>query len=695
MRKLLIGLIVIVAIVIGAALIVPQFIPESVYREQIEANAERTLGRDVTLGGPVSIALFPRIQARAETVSIANGENFDNGALAEVSELRAGLALLPLLSRRVEISEFVLVNPTITLVAHRDGTNNWTFGEASGTRAPTPSEEFRRAPGALPVAELSLGDVRIENGSISYTDEAAGASHSLEQVNASISLPALDQELSVDGDAVVDGQPLSVDVRLNSLRTLLEGGEATLRANFESELAALEADGAVPAGEDFAFEGELSASVPSIRALAAAFGNAMPDGETMENASIRGEVSANQGAFAFENARITLDDIEAQGRFGADISGERPRITGELTTASLDLNPYLPEQEGGGAGGGGGVPPWSEEAIDFAPLRIADADITVRAETLQFRDVTLTNANLHLVLDNARLQATIAELGAFDGTGSLDVVVNARSSTPSFEIEGALENIESLELLTSVAQFDRVEGRGTTRFDLRAAGASQAAIMRSLAGTGSFTFRDGALRGVDLGRIARGARDLLSGGVGGLSSALNSREDTDFSELTATFNVANGVATTNDMRMLSPLLRVTGAGDLDIGGQSVDFVLTPALVASAEGQGGASDLSGVEVPVIIQGPWNSVSPRIDTQAALSSIGSIRIGGEEGNSVGEDVGRLVDENIGGDAGDAVRNFLGVPSNDEEADGESGEEAAAEEEVDPLQRALGGILGRDDD
>ncbi|MCG8442549.1 MAG: AsmA family protein, partial [Caulobacterales bacterium] len=121
MRTLLIVLAVIVIALVGAVAVLPQLIPSDVYQRQIEAGAEAALGRDVTVAGPVSVSVLPRIQARAGGVTIANPSGFTDPVFAEVEELRARLALFPLVLQRVEVEEFVLAGPSISLEMLADG----------------------------------------------------------------------------------------------------------------------------------------------------------------------------------------------------------------------------------------------------------------------------------------------------------------------------------------------------------------------------------------------------------------------------------------------------------------------------------------------------------------------------------------------------------------------------------------------
>ena len=70
--------------------------------------------------------------------------------------------------------------------------------------------------------------------------------------------------------------------------------------------------------------------------------------------------------------------------------------------------------------------------------------------------------------------------------------------------------------------------------------------------------------------------------------------------------------------MKSPLLRLGGEGDINIGADSVNYLAKATLVATAAGQGGkdAAELKGLMVPVQISGPFTSLSYKLDFDAML-------------------------------------------------------------------------------
>lgn len=79
------------------------------------------------------------------------------------------------------------------------------------------------------------------------------------------------------------------------------------------------------------------------------------------------------------------------------------------------------------------------------------------------------------------------------------------------------------------------------------------------------------------------------------------------------FFIKDGHANTEDLQLASPLLRVSGTGSANLVDRTLQFRLDPKLVMSLQGQGGATDVAGLGVPVVIQGPWSE--PRIYSDIA--------------------------------------------------------------------------------
>ncbi|UGX94037.1 AsmA family protein [Bradyrhizobium barranii subsp. barranii] len=247
--------------------------------------------------------------------------------------------------------------------------------------------------------------------------------------------------------------------------------------------------------------------------------------------------------------------------------------------------------------------PWSNAPIDVSGLNYVDAQIRISANEAVIGDARLAPLALDAKLAGGVLKAGTANLGAYDGQVSGEVILDATSGAPSFAMHSDLVGVRALPLLQGLAEFDRIDGKLQAKLALRSAGISQRALMANMQGTAFVNFQDGAIRGIN---IAQMIRSLTSGTLSGWQDS--EAQSTDLSQLSASFRIDKGQAVTTDLNLIGPLVRVTGAGTIALDTKMMGFRVEPKLVMTTEGQGRASEPVGFGIPVMIQGSWSQ--PRI-------------------------------------------------------------------------------------
>jgi AsmA protein len=85
----------------------------------------------------------------------------------------------------------------------------------------------------------------------------------------------------------------------------------------------------------------------------------------------------------------------------------------------------------------------------------------------------------------------------------------------------------------------------------------------------------------------------------------------------ATFKVKNGVAHNEDLSLKSPLLRLSGKGDIDIGNDSINYLAKATLAGTLEGQGGKDVVGGITVPVRLSGPYTDLKYKFEFGSLIS------------------------------------------------------------------------------
>ncbi|MFQ5959267.1 MAG: AsmA family protein, partial [Alphaproteobacteria bacterium] len=688
MKKLLIAVAVVVLIVVAAAVVVPQFVPLETVKAEIASQVRAASGRELTIGGDIRLSVLPAIELEVEDVAFSNAPGASEAQMATLSELRLKLAFWPLLSGAVEVDSFVLVDPVVHLEVDAKGRPNWAFeAAAEGDAAPATEEAATPAEGEAgpAVTGLKLGDVRIVNGVLAYRD-ATGAEYRVSDINMKVELPAFDSPFKAEGSLVFNDEKLTIEAEVTTPARLVAGERAEIEVEVTGAPLTLEYEGGVVTAAPFRADGAVGLEVPSLRALAAWAGEPLAfEGSGLGPFRIKGRLAAKGQAYAFSQAEIALDDIKAKGGVAVDLGGGKPYVEGRLDVERLDLNPYLPpepeaaagatDSTGAGAGGDAAAQPgdWSDEPIDLSPLRLANADLAFSAGSLAIRKIEIGRSALAVRLKDGELVIELEEMALYGGGGAARVRIDARRKVPVIEKSVRFSGVQAEPLLSAAADFDRLTGTTEAEIAISTKGRSQREMVANLGGNGAVKFVDGAIKGVNLGAMVRNVRSAFLDAEAGVP------QQTDFAELSGTFRIASGILRNDDLALLAPLLRVGGKGSLDLPRRTVNYRIEPKLAATGQGQGGATDVAGLMVPVIVEGPWHDLDYRPDLAGLVEQ------------TVKDPEGALgAVKGVAEGAKGLVEGLLGSPSGSEGEGGGDGttEEPAAPDPLKTLKNLFGG-------
>ncbi|MBI1260735.1 MAG: AsmA family protein [Rhizobiales bacterium] len=676
----------VILLLVAAVVALPFIIPAETYKPRLVELVKAQTGRDLAIDGPISFSFFPQIALNVKDARFSNASWGKDPEMVAMKELRATLKIMPLFRGEVEVGSFVLVDPVIHLEVRRDGTPNWQFTPPASAESAAPADagaDSSSGDNGYSVKQVRLGDISISNGTASYSNAQTGAAFALSDVNVDVSLPSLDDQLAVDGSAVWQGDKVAINLTADRPRAFIEGGKSNVDLAVSAPKVNASYKGSMQTLGGVAFGGDVDLSVPSVRDLAGWVGSPLPAGDGFGPLSIKGHAEGTDSNQRFSKAQIAFDGMNATGDMSVNTAGRRPSIKGQLALDKIDVNTYLGSPSSGGGSGGEGSSGgsgsaagsgWSDEPIDMSGLKAVDADLSLSAEKILARDLTIGASALRLTLNNGLLKANLSKLSLYDGAGSGNLTLNGASATPQMAASFAIKGVSANPLLTDLAKFSRLEGKSAINFDVTSAGRSQRAMVSALNGKGAMTFTNGKIKGINIAGLVR---NVLGASATGWQTG--GSQDTDFSELGGTFTIANGILSNNDLKMLSPLIRITGAGTVNMPAQTLKYRVQPKLAATLEGQGGSVDAKGIEVPIIVEGPWSSPRFRPDLESMLkdpqSTIDTI-------NTLKKDGGKGL-----------INSLLGKPSGDAApAEGD----AATTEETAPKQvkpeDVLKGLFGR---
>ncbi|MEE4013029.1 AsmA family protein [Roseibium sp. FZY0029] len=473
------------------------------------------------------------------------------------------------------------------------------------------------------------GGVRIAEGEVGGLglSSAVGGDPEADRLTnlaLDIDLQGLEQPVSLSGALSWRGEAFSVTGEGDTAR-LLAGEAAPVSVTVKGNRVSAGFNGR--ASRNGALDGAVSVDTADLRGLMAWLGKPLGNGGGLKRFKASGIFGVAGETISFEETRFTLDDTsgEANGRI---VLGGKPNVTARLDLRELVLDPYLGGTSSSGGGGGGstkasgnasggggggkrgGSGGWSTEPIDFSGLNAIDADFKLTTREIRWDKIKIDQSALSTTIKNGVLTANLEKLALYGGSGTGTVTLNGAAATPEVAAKFALVELNAYPLLRDAADFSWIEGKANINLNVTAKGGSEQALVQALNGTADYKFADGAIKGINVPKMVRGLSvETL------LGWQANPSAKTDFSSLGSTFQIQNGIAKTDDLSLVGPLVRMTGKGTTDMPGQRLSWRVEPKIVPTLEGQapqprrkGEDKKLAGLGVPIVIEGPWND--PRI-------------------------------------------------------------------------------------
>lgn len=668
-------------------------------RDRVAARIKEQTGRELTVKGTTALLFAPGPRVIISDAVIADPEARAGTSDLSLGRLVIDLSFSELLSRNIDAGSVVLEQPVLTL----------RLGEAPTETAEKPKSDKpkEKSSGNKTRRAVKLDHIRIEDGTVNIVYDDNRTERRIEHISAVLRLPDLADPFTGRGTFAWKGEIVKFSFALNSLGELRQKKPARLLFGVDTPAIAARFTGRLSTASGFSGEGELSAKAHSIPSFLAwmrerpAASSAIGDGE------LASRLSWNEGEIAFKRARFALEHAKGEGQAVVALTGPRPHLRAALALEYLDLNPFFAADAPSNSAAGhepeageslaprktvtGEPPPadWfskpddsedtaanaPEPATQSSPSTAAgpeasaasgnaepasfDADVNLNVRKTRYAHLEFGPASIGLSFRDGILNATLGGLELYQGHAVGKLVLNAAKSVPEFTGDFRLDGVQAKPLLSDAAQFSLLEGETKLELQVSGAGSSASAIKASLQGQGSLAVSGGAIEGINLTEMIS---QLGQGQIPGLRQGPG--EKTAFSDLGGTFTIKNGVAQTSNLQMLSPLLKVSAAGNVDLARSTIDILAESEIVAGPEGEGGANDLAGLTLPVRIEGPLDNPTMRPELKAMFASP-------EKAGKTVNRIGKALEKKFKGKpVGEAIGRILGSvqigPADDAEAD-----------------------------
>ncbi|MDG2089984.1 MAG: AsmA family protein [Gammaproteobacteria bacterium] len=402
------------------------------------------------------------------------------------------------------------------------------------------------------------------------------------------------------------------------------------------------------------------------------------DPDVLDRISFSTNLTVNAESVELNRFIFEVDDTLLTGSLST-VDFNQPDINFDVAINTIDIDRYLaPEQAI--------TPTTNNQTTDdtsFASIQSLNLDGDVSIDELTVSGLTLSDVILGMNADQGLIELEPIQANLYQGSYRGAVNLNVNNAQPQFSMQSTLQSINIEPLSNDFIGASYASGNGNITVALVGSGSNAQSILNSLNGNAELALTDGILEGVDVGAVLAQletmirSRQLLS---------VDRGEQTAFDNLSATVQIENGIARSNDLLLLSPGFNVTGTGTLaNLQNQSLDFDLLASVnSASATVESEEYDIGGYSLPINCSGLMNSPSCLPDINSIVSAaIGNVLQEGIVNILGGGGVGGLLDRVLG--TGSTTETTSPSIENAESSEEESNPEAA-----DPIETLLNNAL-----
>ncbi|MCP4041974.1 MAG: AsmA family protein, partial [Gammaproteobacteria bacterium] len=333
------------------------------------------------------------------------------------------------------------------------------------------------------------------------------------------------------------------------------------------------------------------------------------DPQVLTKASLKTRIKGSTTQVKLAPLTLHLDDTTLEG-YVALPRFKGPTLRFDLAVNAIDADRYLPPGKTAGSAPPSATPGAAATSasgeVPLEPLRTLDMDGRLRIGKLKISKLSIQDVVVKLTGKQGLIKLDPIAAQLYEGNYDGHIHFDARGKQPKVSVNEKLVGVQAGPLLKDMLGEERLTGTAKLNAKLSTTGLDADTARAKLNGNVNFSFMEGAVKGINIGQMIREAKAKLKG-----EPATPSEEEakTDFSELSGSIKLVNGLASNDDLQAKSPLLRIKGKGKVDLVKEQIDYLLTTVIVGTSKGQGGSEldDLKGVPIPVKVTGTFQDPS----------------------------------------------------------------------------------------
>lgn len=187
------------------------------YKPQIIKAVKESKQRTLRLDGDIRLHFFPSIGVSLGKASLS--EYRSEQEFASLESASVSLKVLPLLARQVVVDEVAVSGVKARLVKYRNGKTNLDDLLGKPAEPATPAPPAAAEAGSPPMS-FDIASVQLDKADLSYNDEAAGNSYSVQDLSLKTGRIANDVPSRIDFSAHIQSSQPKLDITAQISTTL-------------------------------------------------------------------------------------------------------------------------------------------------------------------------------------------------------------------------------------------------------------------------------------------------------------------------------------------------------------------------------------------------------------------------------------------------------------------------------------------
>ncbi|MBL7003956.1 MAG: AsmA family protein [Gammaproteobacteria bacterium] len=665
LRKIIVLILVVpVLFVVAAAGLLLAFFDANEYKQELATVVKQQTGRTLTFEGGVNLMLFPSIGMKLGALKFENASGFSQKTMLQVNEVSISVDVKSILKMKPKVSQLTLDGLQVNLQKNKQGKTNWDdllvaddpSAVAITTQTSTKQSNNIKNGEAESSRELALafGGININNAFLSWQDEQSEEHIVVDDLDIQTGVITLKEAFPLSVQLVMH-KGSEINAALN-LESNVYFDLKTKELDLKQMLLSLKAQGELLPFEqsDINFSGDIHFATQTEKLringliLAAKLrGKALDTAELNLETQLSFDLKTQQlgllqtalTVYAKDeslprgviNLMLNTDSLDVKlakrevhlANLLIDIEGQKiigqvdvadyakPAVKFNLSSESLDLDALLllnqKQAQATTEASLSNDVKFSEAAEDIAielPIELIkslEVDGVLQVDSLKAMNIKTQNNVINIQAKDGVVFLNPLSVALYDGTIKNNITLDVNAASPKYRIKSKLDSVKVGELLTDFMQMDKIAGSTSALIDVNTGGDSVNQLKQKLSGKVAFELRDGALKGFNIRHSIDTAKAKLQGGETSEAKV----QQTDFSALSISGDVKNGVLHSDDLMLQSPLLRVGGNGRFDIAKSTLDYRVDAKILGSIEGQASKHN-SGLLIPVRLYGSLSDI-----------------------------------------------------------------------------------------